>query len=57
MTLRPGFGFLKEGRMPWQEVITMELRQQLVHDALRRVVPATELLSERLWARRSLTNR
>lgn len=46
MTLRPGFGFLKEGRMPWQEVITMELRQQLVHDALRRVVPATELLSD-----------
>lgn len=32
--------------MPWQEVITMELRQQLVHDALRRVVPATELLSD-----------
>ncbi len=25
--------------MPWQEVVTMELRQPFVHDALRRVVP------------------
>jgi hypothetical protein len=29
--------------MPWQEVVTVELRQQFVHDALRRVVPVTEL--------------
>ena len=29
--------------MPWQEVVTMELRQQFVQDALRRVVPVTEL--------------
>ena len=29
--------------MPWQEVITVELRQQFIHDALRRVVPVTEL--------------
>jgi hypothetical protein len=27
--------------MPWQEVVTVELRQQFVHDALRRVVPVT----------------
>lgn len=43
MTLAPGFGLLKEGPMPWQEVVTVELRQQFVHDALRRVVPLTEL--------------
>jgi putative transposase len=29
--------------MPWQEVVTVELRQQFIHDALRRVVPVTEL--------------
>jgi len=29
--------------MPWQEVVTVELRHQFVHDALRRVVPVTEL--------------
>ena len=29
--------------MPWQEVVTVELRQQFVHDARRRVVPITEL--------------
>lgn len=29
--------------MPWQEVVTVELRQQFVQDALRRVVPVTEL--------------
>jgi putative transposase len=29
--------------MPWQEVVTVELRQQFVHDALRRVVPVAEL--------------
>ncbi len=29
--------------MPWQEVVTVELRQQFVHDALHRVVPVTEL--------------
>jgi hypothetical protein len=29
--------------MPWQEVVTVELRQQFVHDARRRVVPVTEL--------------
>ena len=29
--------------MPWQEVVTVELRQQFVHDALRRVVSVTEL--------------
>ena len=29
--------------MPWQEVVTAELRHQFVHDALRRVVPVTEL--------------
>jgi len=29
--------------MPWREVVTVELRQQFVQDALRRVVPVTEL--------------
>ena len=29
--------------MPWQEVVTVELRQQFVQDALRWVVPVTEL--------------
>jgi hypothetical protein len=29
--------------MPWQEVVTVELRQQFVRDALRRVVPVAEL--------------
>lgn len=29
--------------MPWQEVVTVELRQQFVQDALRRVVPLAEL--------------
>jgi hypothetical protein len=29
--------------MPWPEVVTVELRQQFVHDALRRVVPVTGL--------------
>jgi putative transposase len=29
--------------MPWQEVVTVELRQQFVHDALRRMVPVAEL--------------
>jgi transposase-like protein len=29
--------------MPWQEVVTVKLRQQLVQDALRRVVPVAEL--------------
>jgi putative transposase len=29
--------------MPWQEVVTVELRQQFVQDALRRVVPVAEL--------------
>jgi putative transposase len=29
--------------MPWQEVVTVELRQQFVQDARRRVVPVTEL--------------
>jgi len=29
--------------MPWQEVVTVELRQQFIRDALRRVVPVTEL--------------
>jgi hypothetical protein len=29
--------------MPWQEVVTVELRQQFIQDALRRVVPVTEL--------------
>jgi putative transposase len=29
--------------MPWQEVVTVELRQQFVHDARRRAVPVTEL--------------
>jgi putative transposase len=43
VTLLPGFGFLKEAPMPWQEVVTVELRQQFIHDALRRVVPVTEL--------------
>ena len=33
MTLSPGFGLLKEDPMPWQEVVTVELRQQFVHDA------------------------
>jgi hypothetical protein len=31
--------------MPWQEVVTVELRQQFVHDALHWVVPVTELCS------------
>ncbi len=29
--------------MPWQEVIAVELRHQFVQDALRRLVPLTEL--------------
>jgi hypothetical protein len=29
--------------MPWQEVVTVELRQQFVHDARHRMVPVTEL--------------
>lgn len=29
--------------MAWQEIVTVELRQQFVHDARRRVVPVTEL--------------
>src|SRR2546422_10857160 len=43
VTLWPGFGLLKEGPMPWQEVVTVELRQPFVQDARRRVVPVTEL--------------
>jgi hypothetical protein len=29
--------------MPWQEVVTVQRHQEFVHDALRRVVPVTEL--------------
>ena len=29
--------------MPWQAVVTVELCQQFVHDALRRVVPVADL--------------
>jgi transposase IS481 family protein len=29
--------------MPWQEVVTVELRQQFIHDARRRVIPIAEL--------------
>jgi hypothetical protein len=29
--------------MPWQEVVTVELRQQFVQDALRRVYPVRGL--------------
>ena len=29
--------------MPWQEVVTVELRQQFIQDALRGVVPMAEL--------------
>ena len=36
--------------MPWQEVVTVELRQQFVHDARRRVVPVSELCEAVLCA-------
>jgi putative transposase len=43
VTLLPGFGFLKEAPMPWQEVIAVDLRHQFVQDALRRQVPLAGL--------------
>ena len=41
--------------MPWQEVVTVELRQQFVHDALRRVVPVTELCAAYGISRRTVS--
>jgi hypothetical protein len=37
--------------MPWQEVVTVELRQQFVRDALRRMVPVRTVQPAQ-WTRR-----